>query len=156
MYKTEKTEQDKILTFVINEHNELLILKGGENDPQFMESFWYVVTGSCEDFDSDFVESVKREVKEETDLDVLETMYLNWIFKYHSLGDDCVEIAYFSKVKKSEITLNEESIGYKWCDLNEFIDLIKWYGSKEVLRKVLEKAFENEVYFKEEVIEEYS
>lgn len=89
-------------------------------------------------------------------LDVLESTYLNWIFKYHSLGDDCVERVYFSKVKKADIILNEESIGYKWCNLDEFIELIKWYGPKEILRKILENAFKNELYFEEEVIEEYN
>lgn len=150
-----KKEIEKIFTFVVNEKNELLLLKGGPNDPQFMESFWYVVTGSCEDYDNDYLDAVKREVKEETNLDVLESTYLNWIFKYHSLGDDCVERVYFSKVKKDTIILNEESIGYKWCELEEFVDLIKWYEDKNILIKVLKDAFENKVYFKEEQIEEY-
>ena len=37
-------EMDKILTFIVNEYNEILLLKGSENDPQFKKSFWYVVT----------------------------------------------------------------------------------------------------------------
>ena len=61
-------EMDKILTFIVNEYNEILLLKGSENDPQFKESFWYVVTGGCEKYDLDREETVKREVKEETGL----------------------------------------------------------------------------------------
>lgn len=38
---------DKILTFIVNEYNEILLLKGSENDPQFKKSLWYVVTGGC-------------------------------------------------------------------------------------------------------------
>ena len=30
-------EMDKILTFIVNEYNEILLLKGSENDPQFKE-----------------------------------------------------------------------------------------------------------------------
>ena len=36
-------EMDKILTFIVNEYNEILLLKGSENDPQFKKSFWYGV-----------------------------------------------------------------------------------------------------------------
>lgn len=56
---------DKILTFIVNEYNEILLLKGNENDPQFKKSFWYVVIGGCEDDNLNREETVKREVKEE-------------------------------------------------------------------------------------------
>lgn len=39
---------NKILTFVVNELNEILLLKGNQNDPQFNKSFWYTVTGGYE------------------------------------------------------------------------------------------------------------
>lgn len=54
-------EMDKILTFIVNEYNEILLLKGSQNDPQFKKSFWYVVTGGCEKYDLDKEETVKRE-----------------------------------------------------------------------------------------------
>lgn len=65
-------ENKKILTFIVNENNKFLLLKGSENDPQFQKSFWYVVTGSCEKYDKNMIDTVKREVKEETNLDVNE------------------------------------------------------------------------------------
>ena len=37
-----------------------------------------------------------------------------------------------------DIILNEESIDYKWCYLDEFIDLIKWYYDKNELKNMLE------------------
>ena len=77
---------DKILTFIVNEFNELLLLKGSSKDPQFKESFWYVVTGGYEDIDKNLINTVKREVQEETALIVKKSIYLNWIFKYKSLG----------------------------------------------------------------------
>lgn len=42
----------KILSFILNENKELLLLKGSTNDPQFKKSIWYVVTGGCEDINS--------------------------------------------------------------------------------------------------------
>jgi len=144
---------NKILSFVVNEKNEFLLLKGSPNDPQFKKSLWYVVTGGCEDIDKNFIDTVRREVLEETNLEVIDSVYLNWIFNYNSLGIECVERVYFSRVNSTKITLNEESIEYKWCDLNEFINMIDWFGKKEVLTKVLKEALLNNKYFKEQQID---
>lgn len=127
----------KILTFIVNENNQFLLLKGNKNDPQFHKSFWYVVTGSCEKEDNNQIETVKREVKEETNLDVIETKYLNKVFHYQSLGKNCIEYVYLSKVKKDNIILNEENIDYKWCDFDEFIELIDWFEDKKELISLL-------------------
>ena len=131
--------QEKILTFIVNENNQFLLLKGSKNDPQFHKSFWYVVTGSCEKEDINKVATVSREVKEETNLDVIETIYLNKVFEYNSLGKNCIEYVFLSKVKNSDIILNEEHIDYKWCDFNEFIELIHWFEDKENLIVLLKK-----------------
>ena len=56
---------DKILAFIVNDNNKILLLKGNDNDPQFKKSFWYVVTGGCEKYDLNREDTVKREVKEE-------------------------------------------------------------------------------------------
>ena len=140
------------LYFSISE-NEFLLLLGSDKDPQFKKSFWYVVTGGCENEDSSLKETVKREIKEETNLDVLESTYLNWIFKYKSLGNDCIEYVFISRVTDTNIILNEESIEYKWCSLEDFVNLIQWYGDKILLNKVLEKAIDNKIYFKNEKTE---
>ena len=151
---------NKILSFIINDKNEFLSLLGSDKDPQFKKSFWYVVTGGCEDEDSSLKETVKREIKEETNLDVLESTYLNWIFKYKSLGNDCIEYVFISRVNDTDtdtdIILNEESIDYKWCSLEDFVNLIQWYRDKILLNKVLEKAINNEIYFKNERIEKFN
>ena len=114
-----------------------MLLKGSENDPQFHKSFWYVVTGSCEKYDKNMIDTVIREVKEETNLDVIEVNYLNKIFHYKSLGKNCEEYVYLSKVKTGNVILNEESIDFKWCDFDEFIKLINWFENKNELKKLL-------------------
>lgn len=148
-------EMDKILTFIVNEYNEILLLKGSENDPQFKKSFWYVVTGGCEECDLNKEETVKREVKEETGLLTNNNIYLNWILEYKSLGGQCKEYVYISFVNKANIILNEESIDYKWCKFDEFIEKINWFGDKEILEKVLSLAIKKQIFFREEKIDKF-
>lgn len=131
----------KILTFVIK-NNKLLLLFGSDNDPQFKESFWYVITGAVEKQDKNLYDAVRREVKEETNLNLVKIINLNLTFEYDSLGNHCIEYAFVSYADNSEIILNEESIDYKWCSLDEFIELIKWYYNKNELKETLKKYIE--------------
>lgn len=128
--------KEKILSFIINEDNKLLLLKGSSNDPQFHKSLWYVVTGSKEKIDKDLYDTVKREIKEETNLDAEQIINMNWNFIYESLGEKCIEYAFISKVKNKDIKLNEESIEYEWLDLDNFVEKIDWFYDKD---KLLEK-----------------
>ncbi len=129
---------EKILTFIIK-NKKLLLLLGNNDDPQFHKSFWYVVTGACEKYDNNLVDTVKREVKEETNLELTKIIDLNWIFEYNSLGNDCIEHAFISYTNSNNIKLNEENIDYKWCDLDEFIKLINWHYDKEILKSKIKQ-----------------
>ena len=131
--------KEKILTFIINEEKQLLLLKGSSNDPQLHKSIWYVVTGSNEDIDNNLFDTVKREVKEETNLEVKEIIDMDWYFEYDSLGEKCIEYAYISKVKNGIIKLNEESLEYKWLNINDFVNQIDWYYDKRDLEKKLKQ-----------------
>ena len=147
---------DKIFSFVVNkETNKLLLLLGSESDPQYKKSFWYVVTGGKEEQDKNLEETVKREIKEETNLDIQEIIYLNWIFKYKSLGTICTEYVYVSFAEDIDVVLNEENINYMWCDVDKFVELIEWAGDKEFLRNVVESAIKKEIYIKEERIDKF-
>ena len=131
---------NKILSFIINQNNnKLLLLKGSDKDPQFHESFWYVVTGGCEKEDNSFFDTVKREVLEETNLEVKKVIDLDWVFEYESLGNYCIEYAYISYVNDDKVILNEESIDYDWCNLDEFVDKIHWFGERKELEEKLSK-----------------
>ena len=125
--------REKILSFIINKQNKFLILKGNDTDPQLKKSIWYVVTGSVEDYDKDLKEAVKREIKEETNLNTLEIIDMDWTFRYNSLGDDCIEHAYLSIVDDERVILNFESIDYKWLSFDEFIEKIDWFYEKDEL-----------------------
>ena len=132
----DKDYVEKIITFIVKD-NKFLLLKGSDKDPQFHESFWYTVTGSVEKEDNSLEDAVKREVKEETNLEIERIEKLALIFEYESLGKKCIEHGFISYVSDDNIILNEENIDYKWCDINEFIKLIKWYDDKDKLVKIL-------------------
>lgn len=129
---------EKILSFIIKD-NKLLLLLGSENDPQFHDSFWYVVTGEVEKQDKNLYDTVKREINEETNLDTIKIIDLNLTYKYKSLNKNCNEHVFISYVSDNEIILNEENLDYKWCTLDEFIEKIKWYYDKKELNKLLKK-----------------
>ena len=96
IYIKQLINPNKILTFVVNENNQFLLLKGSERDPEFHESFWYVVTGSVEDEDITLEDTVKRETSEETGLSLNKIQKLNWVYLYDSLGECCIEELYIS------------------------------------------------------------
>ena len=135
----DKDYVEKILTFVIKD-DKFLLLKGSQNDPQFHESFWYVVTGAKEREDKTLEDATRRELKEKTNLNLIKIKKLPLIFEYESLGRRCIEHVFLSYAKEDNVVLNEESIDYKWCNLDECITLIKWYDYKEKLYKIL-KSF---------------
>ena len=145
---------DKILSFIVNKDNQFLLLKTNPNDLKFKKSFWYVITGGCEIEDKNLIDTVIREIKEETGISKLnKVIYLNWILKYTSLNLKCTEYVYISFVNESLITLNEENIDYMWCNIDDFIKNIHWFGNKKELQNVLEMALRNVLYFKEENVQ---
>lgn len=147
---------DKILTFIVNEQQELLLLHNNPINPIHGGDIWYTVTGGVEKIDQNINAAVKREVKEETNLDVIDSMYLNVIYKYKSRkGIDCIEYVYISFVKNNQIVLNEESIGYKWLDIDSFVKEIHWYGDKSALKDILNKAINKQLFYQKEKIIDY-
>ena len=86
---------EKILTFIVKDH-KLLLLLGSDSDPQFHKSFWYTVTGGCEKEDASLKDNVIREVLEETGLNLVNIIDLEWNFQYKSLGESCIEHVFIS------------------------------------------------------------
>ena len=58
----------------------------------------------------------------------------------YSMGDLYVcPKKHIVRVKDENIILNEESTDYRWCDINEFTNLIHWFYDKEQLKDIIEK-----------------
>ena len=135
----------KILSF-ITDGTKFLALYHKGNDPSYGGRFWFTVTGSVEKGE-DYETAVRREIKEETRLDSLEIFSLNWMSIYEWGNELCEEMNFITLVKRGKIKLNEEHDKYKWVDLDNFAETIKWRDDKKLLKNVLEKALKKEKYF---------
>ena len=141
----------KILTFIVNENKKILLLHNNYEDLSHGGDIWYTVTGAYEKCDKNMEDTVIREVMEETNLNVIESKYLNVLCNYKKNTNDCREYFYISFVKNGNIRLNEEWTDYKWLTLNEFINKCHFYYNKEVLYNILNKGIDKELYYKEEI-----
>ncbi|OIO43297.1 hypothetical protein CO155_02295 [Candidatus Pacearchaeota archaeon CG_4_9_14_3_um_filter_35_19] len=144
--------QKKILTFIIHEKKILALYS--EPHPQHDKGGWFVVTGSVEE-NEDFEEAVSREVMEETGLMVEEIFSLNWGSVYNWDNKICEEHNFVSFVNSKKVTLNEEHSKYEWLDIDKFIEIIKWDDNKELLGKVLKKALNRKIHFRNFTIKDY-
>jgi len=143
----------KILAFVYD-GEKFLLLRNDSKDPAHGGDYWFTVTGSVEAKES-IEEAVKREVKEETNLDISEVFSLKWGLVYSWGGEDQSEDNFLAFVKKDKVVLNEEHVDFEWLNLEEFVKKINWDLDKEELRKVLQKAIKKELFFKKEKIDDF-
>ena len=143
----------KILAFVCD-GEKFLLLRNNSKNPAHGGDYWFTVTGSIE-ADESIEDAVRREVKEETNLDVSEIFDLKWGSVYSWSGEDHSENNYLAFVCDGEVTLNEEHVDFKWLSLGDFIKKINWNLNKEKLKKVLEKAIKKELFFKKEKIDDF-
>ena len=142
---------NKILTFIINKDKKILLLHNNYEDLSHGGDIWYTVTGAVEECDKDILDTVKREVKEETNIDIKESIYQNVKLKYTNRNIECVEYVYVSYIDNYDIKLNEEWIDYKWLNIDEFILNCHWYYDKELLNNILSKALNKELYYTKEL-----
>lgn len=143
----------KILAFLFD-GEKFLLLRNNPKDPTHGGDYWFTVTGSVE-ADESIEEAVKREVKEETNLNTSEFFDLNWGSIYSWGGEDHSENNFLAFVKKGKVLLNEEHVDSKWLNLDDFIKKINWGLNKEELKKVLQKATKRELLFNKEKINDF-
>lgn len=141
----------KILSFVVFE-GEFLALRNNPH-PDHGGDFWFVVTGGVGN--ETLLNAVRREVFEETGLTVEDVFSLNCGSIYEWNSELYEEMNFVSFVNSKNVILNEENIEFKWLKLNEFIKLIRWEDDKSLLKNVLKKALNKDVYFDKRFIKNY-
>ena len=145
--------KQKILSFVVC-RGKFLALRNNSKNIKHGGDFWFTVTGSVEDKET-VKDAVKREIKEETGLDVNEIFPLNWRSIYSWNNNDYEEENFIVFVNKCAVKLNEEYTEFKWLNIDEFIDIMKWDSNKRILKKVLELGLKRKNFFKKIKIEDF-
>lgn len=140
----------KILIFVVNEDNKVLLLHNNFNDKTHGGNIWYTVTGGVEESDKNLYDTVKREVKEETNLTVIESIYTNVILKYNNKNTNCYEYVFVSFVNGDNVILNEESTEYLWLDVDDFLNQCYWYYDRKILENILVNGINKKIYYSKE------
>lgn len=141
----QKSTKRKILAF-ITDGESFLLLRNNPSDKKHGGDYWFTVTGEIEGNEDD-LSAVSREVKEETNLNIREALFLNWGSTYMADQVVCEEYNYLVFVNKGDIELNEEHTDFRWADLDEFVSYIHWTTDKVVLKRVLEEGLRKKLYF---------
>lgn len=133
----------KILAIIYRRRSdslEFLTLRNNPTDPVHGGDFYYVVTGGVENGEK-FLDTVKREIKEETGItNIVQIKETNKIYTYTHPGEGkalCKEECFLVEVKGDINHLSDEHIGYKWLKEKAFINSIYWYYDKADLRELL-------------------
>ena len=115
---------------VFNNMNQVLLIKHSEGH-------WSFPKGHVEENEQE-VETALREIKEETNLDVIIDEKVRAIVTYNLKEDTSKEVVYFkAKALNNNIKLQtEEVLEYKWLSYDEAINLVTFDNDKEILEKI--------------------
>jgi len=144
------------LTCIIYKDGKYLIVKRSEKEKAFPGK-WTVPGGNLET--DDYIDlpasgagqwynalevSLRREVKEETGLDVEKLNYLVDIAFIRPDGLPVVILSYWADYKSGDVKLDEDNTDHAWVDLEEAgnYELIEGiFGEIEMVDKIKKKAF---------------
>jgi 8-oxo-dGTP diphosphatase len=111
------------IAVIVDKDNKFLLLKRSDEPKQWMPSKWALVGGGVEKDESP-EEACKREVKEETGLEI------DKFIKTFSIQRNPNSIEYIFACRftgdPTDITLNDENTNYGWYDISEmeFLDTV--------------------------------
>ncbi len=102
--------------------------------------FWQPLTGGVEHGET-FEEAVRREAFEETGItEITEAVDSNYHYEFTDEGRHHVEYIFGAEVPAStNIHLSHEHDDFRWVSKDEALQLLKWPGNKEGLRKLCER-----------------
>ena len=102
--------------------------------------FWQPLTGGVEQGET-FEEAIKREALEETGTTkMMGVVDSNYHYKFTDEGRHHVEYIFGVEVPtNTDIRLSHEHDDFRWVSKNEALQLLKWPGNKEGLRKLCER-----------------
>lgn len=90
---------------------------------------------------------IKKEIKNKIGPIVKDIFSLNWGSTYKLKNEEIKEMNFIVFVDSNKAILNKRYSKYKWSNINEYLKKIKWNDNKILLKKVLEKGINKELYF---------
>lgn len=117
---TEEKKKEELkknaIAIIVNSDNKILLLKRSDDPKQWMPSKWALVGGAIEKGENP-KEAVKREIKEETGLEI-EKFTNTFTIQRHK---DSIEHVFACRYEgePTDIKLNEENTNYGWYDVEE-------------------------------------
>lgn len=106
---------------ILNKRNEILILRRSKSAP--VRALTWDLPGGDLDFGEDAIQGIKREIKEETGLEVDKMIPFDVESHINREGDFWVTIAYKTKINSGKIVLSYEHDEFKWVSKEEFLKL---------------------------------
>jgi bis(5'-nucleosidyl)-tetraphosphatase len=109
---------------------------------QYEAKHWDFPKGNIEAGEKD-LETVKREVEEETGIKDLEVIdgFKEKLHYFYKLNGELISkevIFYLAKTDTGEINLSFEHIAFKWLDYEEAMEQLTYKNAKDILKKANE------------------
>ena len=119
---------------IMNKEGKMLILHRTETAPS-MPNKWDFPGGDL-DFGEDATEGIKREIREETGLDLRDLRPFDVESRINQVGDFWVTIAYMAETDLDDVSLSYEHDEYRWVSKEEFLSLESSDKLKKFVRKL--------------------
>lgn len=111
-----------VKAFIQDEEGKLLLLKRSSNSPH-KPDVWDVAGGRLDLGENPFL-GLKREVSEETNLQIEIEKPIQVNHFTRDDGQTITMICFQCKTENADVVLSEEHMAYKWCKLEEAVDII--------------------------------
>lgn len=104
------------------------------------KDYWDFPKGHIEKGEKE-IETVKREVKEETGLEDIKIIegfkeWIKYFFRFKKKTIFKIVTFYLAETKEKEIKISGEHIGYEWLPYKEALKQLTFNNAKEILQKV--------------------